>query len=364
MSVDVEQRLRRTLHEQAATAYAPEVPGPVLRLRAEARTRRRRQSAAAALVAVLTGVAALATVWSRPAPPVPAQPRPAPSVPEDVVKDIRFRLALGDAELVATTRLPGSDELVLLFSDDQTSAAPSRLVLSTVTFDGDTARHRALLWVSPTDPVTALPVTDRLLLVRAPDWPDGTVEVTTARPTEEPTTRTARLEHGLAVVPIPAPDLVTGLRVLDPDSTEVYAGIPGGEFLPAGVPRWLPQIAAAAERGRLQSAQVRTDGRTACRVTANRDGLDVVGWNLFDESCHTVDGRLHLLIPEDEQNSSVAGISPEGTASVRLQWKDGTVTDVPVEPLPPYAFVDSSGHSPDQLVQAEALDSNGRAVGG
>ena len=111
--------------------------------------------------------------------------------------------------------------------------------------------------------------------------------------------------------------------------------------------------------------QVRTDGTTACRFTVggfwSRD-VFVMDWNLFDEACASVDGALHLLVADDRHYSSVAGLAPAGTASVRLRWRDGSVTDIPVARTPPFAFIDISGNRPDHLASAEARDLNGDLV--
>jgi len=223
---------------------------------------------------------------------------------------------------------------------------------------------KVTLWVAGGDPVIALPVRDRaqdMLFVLATNWPEGEVEVTTAEPGQRPRTQSAPLADGLAVVPVPGPQVVTGLRIVgpEPDRAEEYAQIPGGGLLPDEVPRWLPQIAAWSGTGSLQSVQVRTDGATACRFTVNGLVEHVMSWNLFDQACAPVDGRLHLLLADDRQYSSVTGLAPEDATSVRLRWEDGTVTEVPVTPAPPYAFVDTSGRRPDRLISAEALDQRG-----
>jgi len=375
---DLEDSLRRTLSDRAATAGEWRAPGARLRQRAATRTARRRRwgavaASALAVAAVLLAAVGLPRGYRVPAP---SNPRPAPTsergdgsalqvqVPDEVVDDVRNRLALGDAALTATTRLPRSRDIAMLFVSDQRAASPSRLVASVVTYDGATARPVSLVWVAPSDPVIALPVRDQaqdMLLVLATDWPEGEAEVTTAEPGQRPRSQSAPLEDGLAVLPVPGPQVVTGLRVLEPEPgrAEVYAQIPGGSFLPDEVPRWLPQIAAWSGTGSLQSVQVRTDGATACRFTVNGLVEHAMSWNLFDEACAPVDGRLHLLLAEDRQYSSVTGLAPNDAASVRLRWRDGSVSEVPVAPSPPYAFVDTSGRRPDRLISAEALNQRG-----
>lgn len=163
------------------------------------------------------------------------------------------------------------------------------------------------------------------------------------------------------MVPVPGHQVVTGLRVLgpEPDRVEEYAQIPGGGLLLDDVPRWLPQIAAWSGTGSQQSVQVRTDGATACRFTVNGRVEHAMSWNLFDQACAPVDGRLHLLLADDRQYSSVTGLAPDDATSVRLRWGDGSATEVPVTPAPPYAFVDTSGRRSDQLIAAEALNQRG-----
>jgi len=72
------------------------------------------------------------------------------------------------------------------------------------------------------------------------------------------------------------------------------------------------------------------------------------------------DRRLHLLLAADRRYSSVAGLAPAGAATVRLSWRHGSPTEVPVtaDSVAP-AFVDNSGRPPLELVRAEALDASG-----
>jgi hypothetical protein len=291
-------------------------------------------------------------------------------VPDEVVQDIRDRLSLGGTQLVATATLPRSGDVALLFTGDLPAGSPGRLTAYTVTYDGDTARAGTLVTVSDSDEVVALPVRDLdeadLFVLVPAFWADGEVEVTTAGPGLETRIRAGRLDGRLAVIPVPGADVVTGLRVRDvaPDRSEVYAGIPGA-MLPVDVPQWLPHIAAWSAHSGPQSVQVRTDGTTACRFTVGgfwSPDTFVMDWNLFDEACAPVDGTLHLLLADDRHYSSVTGLAPAATTSVRLSWRDGSVTDIPVAQSPPYAFIDTSGNRPDRLVSAEARDRNGDVI--
>ena len=69
--------------------------------------------------------------------------------------------------------------------------------------------------------------------------------------------------------------------------------------------------------------------------------------------------QLQLLLAEDARYSSVAGVAPPGTGFVRLHWRNGDVTDVPVADDEVPAFVDTSGHRPDRLTLAQAINTAG-----
>ena len=73
--------------------------------------------------------------------------------------------------------------------------------------------------------------------------------------------------------------------------------------------------------------------------------------------------RLHLLLAADRRYSSVAGLVPAGAVTVRLSWRHGPPTEVPVtdDSVAP-AFVDNGGQPPLQLVRAEALDQQGQVL--
>jgi hypothetical protein len=47
---------------------------------------------------------------------------------------------------------------------------------------------------------------------------------------------------------------------------------------------------------------------------------------------------------------------------VRLSWRGGSATEIPVAPDEVPAFVDSSGRAPTELVRAEALDGQGQVL--
>jgi len=190
------------------------------------------------------------------------------------------------------------------------------------------------------------------------------VEVTTSLPGKDIKTRMASLDGGLAMVPVPSPHNVTRLRLVHAGAPE-QDRIPGSFYLPDSVPPSLARVAAA--EGDQQQTQVRTDGRSACRLTVN--GMEgpaspSLAWDLIDDACAPIDGDLHLLIAEDRRYSSVAGVVPVGTTTVRLTWRSGSDTDVtetpvrnPSDDVP--VFIDESGHRPDQLTRAEALDADG-----
>jgi hypothetical protein len=127
------------------------------------------------------------------------------------------------------------------------------------------------------------------------------------------------------------------------------------------VPRTLERVVTSSAGPPSQPVQVRTDGSTACRLTVGSwwEGPAYVTWNPFDPACAPVDGDLHLLLAADRRYSSVAGVAPSGTSVMRLSWRDGSVTEVPVAHDEVPAFVDSSGRAPVQLVRAEALDQQG-----
>ncbi|MCY7340668.1 MAG: hypothetical protein LH603_02070, partial [Pseudonocardia sp.] len=136
------------------------------------------------------------------------------------------------------------------------------------------------------------------------------VVATSSMPGRRLTRTSAFLTDRLALVPITSPESVTRLRVLREGRTVV-------DTIPA-----------------------------------------FVAWNPLDTACAPVDGRLHLMLADDRRYSSVAGLAPAGTTSVRLYWRSGddsAVSEVPVTTTDGVtAFVDSSGRRPDHLVRAEA----------
>ncbi len=129
---------------------------------------------------------------------------------------------------------------------------------------------------------------------------------------------------------LPSPTSATRLRLLHEGSV-IEDRIPADYHLSDSVPRPLGRVVVSTSSH--QPVQVRTDGRSACRLTTR--GLEpppvfVLEWNPFDEACATIDpSKLQLLIAEDARYSSVAGVAPPGTGFVRLHWRNGDVTDVP-----------------------------------
>ena len=64
------------------------------------------------------------------------------------------------------------------------------------------------------------------------------------------------------------------------------------------------------------------------------DGPPQIPWNPFDVACTTIDNEgLQLLLAEDRRYSSVTGVAPDGTATVRLTWRSGSDTDVTETPV-------------------------------
>jgi hypothetical protein len=156
---------------------------------------------------------------------------------------------------------------------------------------------------------------------------------------------------------------VTRIRVLA-RGRAVVDTIPAGSLLGPDVPRTVDRVVTTSAGPPTQPVQVRTDGRTACRLTVGSfwDGPAYVPWNPFDAACAPVDGELHLLLATDRRYSSVAGVAPSGTSVVRLSWRNGSTSEVPVAHDEVPAFVDSSGRAPLQLVRAEALDQQGEVL--
>jgi hypothetical protein len=199
-----------------------------------------------------------------------------------------------------------------------------------------------------------------VLVVLLPGRLGDTVEAISSRP-GEPVRRTSAFVHDrFALVPVTSPESVTRVRVLR-QGRAIVDTIPAGALLGPAVPRTVERVVTSSSGPPTQPVQVRTDGRTACRLTVGGfwDGPAYVPWNPFDSACAPIDGRFHLLLATDRRYSSVAGVAPSGTSVVRLSWRDGSATEVPVAHDEVPAFVDSSGRAPQRLVRAEALDQQG-----
>lgn len=385
MSTDLEQRLHDELHDRAGDAGGWRHGGAAVRRTAAAnRARRLRTGAAvAAAAAVLTVIAGISLgAGGRPdsAPafptggptstPTDAATGPRPDllqvpVSEDVVQKARMDLALGNSQLLATAMLPRSGDTVLVFRDQQEGDDP-RTVVQTVTLHGGRLLAGTLALYRPGDDLVAQPARDgdpdgaTLVVVASRETEADSIELTTSLPGKDIRVRVASLRGGLALLTLPSPVSATRLRLTHEGST-VEDRIPGDYYLGDSVPRPLGRVVLTT--GGFQPVQVRTDGRSACRFTAH--GLEppdvlVLPWNPIDEACVTIDtSKLQLLIAEDARYSSVAGVAPPGTGFVRLHWRNGDVTDLPVADDEVPAFIDTSGHRPDRLTLAQAINTAG-----
>ena len=271
---------------------------------------------------------------------------------------------------MATAALPRSGDTLLVFAHRLDGDDP-RTVVDTITLDRGRPLVGTVAWYHPDDDLVVQPARDgdgATMVVIAPAGSEAdSVEVTTSLPGKDIKTRTAALEGGLALVPVPSPHNVTRLRL-------VHAGAPEqdripGELLPAGLgpsPRW-----RGWRRRRATSSRRRCAPMAIC-LPYHGDGMDgpassSLAWNLIDDACATIDGDLHLLIAEDRRYSSVAGVAPVGTTTVRLTWRSGSDTDVTETPVRnPSDDVPASstraGTARDQLTRAEALDADGNVL--
>ena len=395
----LETRVRDTLTDRAGAAGPWQVSGSALRATAaDRRTRRLRAmtaaAATAAAVVVVAGVslgsgggtdgAPLTGSTDRPStgptssptteatPPV--EPRPEllqVPVADDLVQRARSQFALGDSELLASATLPGSGDTLLVFRE-QLQGDDTGTVVQTVTVHRSELLAGTLTLYRPDADLVAQPARDgdgsTLVVIAGQARDADSAEVTTSLPGKDIEVRTADLRGGVALVELPGAQSATRLRLLR-QGTTVADSIPGDYHLDESVPRPLGRV--VAETGEYERVQVRTDGRSACRVTVtDLEGLNpfLTPWNPIAEGCATIDpGRLQLLVPDDRRYSSVAGIVPPGTESVRLTWRSGSDSDVtetpvrnPDDEVP--AFIDESGRRPDQLTRAEALDAAGNVV--
>lgn len=384
MSTDLEQRLHDELHTRAHDAGTWATGGATLRrAAADRRTRRLRTGAAAAAVIVVAGAIAASlagggpdrapVVQPTPTPVSTTQPDPAwlqvPLTDEMSSTALAAAGASGSARPVVSVQLAGTGRVVVLLADAELAdlAAGNGLAVTTVTLDSSRAGAAAVSGTSGRYPswssLVAQPFRDgdrTGLLVLLPPKTGDTVIATSSQPGGQPRTDSQFVHDRLAVLTATAPDAVTRVRVLREGRTVVDT-IPAASYLGPNVPRTLERVVASSAGPPSQPVQVRTDGSTACRLTVGSwwEGPPYVPWNPFDDACAPVDGELHLLLADDRQNSSVAGLAPSGTTSVRLYWRSGSddaVSEVGVTAdTDVTAFVDSSGHRPDTLLRAEAI---------
>jgi len=392
---DLETRVRDTLTDHAGVAGPWQVSGSALRATAAHRSRTRRLRAATAVgattaaIVVVAGLslgsgdrtdgAPLPGATDRPTGPTTratgsAEPRPEllqVPVVDNVVQQALSKFAMGDSQLLASAVLPVSGDTVLVFRE-QLQGDDNGTAVQTVTVHGSELLAGTLTLYRPGADLVAQPARDgdgsALVVIAAPGSDADSVEVTTSLPGRDIEVHTTDLRNGLAVVLIPGPQSATRLRLLR-QGASVADSIPGDYHLGRSVPR--PLVRVAAETGVYQRVQVRTDGRSACRMTVtDLDGNNpfLTPWNPINERCATIDpGRLQLLIPDDRRYSNVAGVAPDGTATVRLTWRSGSDTDVTATEVPNLrdevaAFIDASGRRPDQLTRAEALDADGNVL--
>ena len=267
---------------------------------------------------------------------------------------------------LVSTRVPDGPQVVVLLGS---RSAGEGLTVVTVTFASDRPGAQAVagtrgVYRSLSSMVAQPARVDGsgVLVVLLPGDIGDTVTVTNSRPGEDLPDTTAFVEDRMALVPIVAPEAVTRVVVQRAGRT-VLDTVPAGMLLGDDVPRTL-QTVVTSNGAFPQPVQVRTDGRTACRMTAGTwwDGPPYVPWNPFDTACATVDGDLHLLLAEDRRYSSVAGIAPPTATQVRLRWRDGGTTTVRTTGGEVNAFLGPQDGSPRRLLLAEALASDGTVL--
>ena len=337
MTVDLEARVRAELAARAADAGVLPLAGAALR-----ETARRRRTRPAACRCGRGGrrrgrhrgcggaSRSGRTMRPRrrstsPRPPRPP-PRPSPTRPgcrcrsptRPTSRCSRRPAATPRRRPLLTARLPSGRVVVLV----ATERVDPRLWVAGATLASDQPGAPAVSGTSghfPSyDSLIAVPVRDgdrTVLVVLLPGRLGDTVEATTSRP-GEPVRRTSAFVHDrFALVPVTSPESVTRVRVLA-RGRAVVDTIPAGSLLGPDVPRTVDRVVATSAGPPTQPVQVRTDGRTACRLTVGSfwDGPAYVPWNPFDAACAPVDGRLHLLLAADRRYSSVAGVAPAGTS--------------------------------------------------
>ncbi len=187
--------------------------------------------------------------------------------------------------------------------------------------------------------------------------------VTTSAPGKDIVNTTARLVDGLALVTVPTPE-VTRVRLTRGAATIVDT-IPGGSEAGPTVPSPLGRVIVSSDN-EAQPVQVRTDGRTACRVTATRLSAPEVfamEWNPFDEACAPIDGEPAACSSREDRGTAASrGSHRREPASCGCTGSDGESPTYPVADDEVPAFVDTSGHRPDRLTLAQAINTEGDEI--
>jgi RNA polymerase sigma-70 factor (sigma-E family) len=384
---DLETGVRDGLAARAEDAGPWRVVGARLRRRADQRRSARRR--AVATVATTVAALGLAGALLSGGPDSPDQDRPPVEPTVTLLPDVDLEpepswtsvqltdgmvrravvAALGGTgmELLVSTRLPASGQVLVVLGED-TPDGWVRVV--TVTFDSTDPGARLRRGTSARYPsygsLVAQPAVDgdgAALVVLVPSTVGDTVEVTSSEP-GQPSVRTSGfLRDRLAIVPIGAPDAVTRLRILHRGAPRLDT-VPAGSLLGSDVPRNLAWVVASTGAQRPhRPVQVRTNGRSACRMTVAGwwpQGQVVVDWNPVDAACAEVNGSLQLL-PGD-RSTSLAGVAPPRARAVRLHWAGGAASVVPTEGGDVNAFVGPVRRPVNTLVRAEAVDATGEVV--
>lgn len=234
---DVETRVRDELSARALDASRSRLSGQQIRRAASVRRARRLRSTAvlstaAAVAAVVAGSVFIGT--GRNAGDVPPSGQtsiPSPTltrqgssllqvaVPDHVVNRVRNVLGMGNATLVAAVSLPSSGRTALVFVDEpplDTQSRGRRMSAYTVTLDGTTPVPNTLTKYGDVDAVIAQPVRDgdraNLLVLMPKPGDREVVEVTIGRPGQASTTVSRPITGQIALVPLPAANLVTEIR--------------------------------------------------------------------------------------------------------------------------------------------------------
>ena len=379
---DLEDRLRDELSGRAAGLRFPPASGAGVRTAAALRRTRRRVGTAVGIVsvvAVLTTGHGIRSAGTAPVAPA-ARPGPTPSavssaqtVPSDLVAAVRAGVVImGDGwqPLLSVPHANGAQTVLLTGRGPK---PPVEVLAATVRAGKVVGGYAYAHFGSLDSDVVTLPVSDgettSLLVVAPAGLAADRAVVSVSRPDGAAPTRVTRpVVGGIALVPVP--DALSPTRLVLLRGGEVVDDrVPADLQLDAAVPRTLERVVAMSGRGG-QRVQVRSDEKWACRFTvADLSPADQVpvGWNPFDTGCARLDGSLQLLLAEDRIYSSVTGVAPAGSRSVRLVWKDGTSTTVPVAPGNVPAFLDGTvsrdrAAPASELERAEALDADGRIL--